>query len=82
MRGRYRRLRGGPIRPLRATDLFPRGRRIGQAGPGPFPAEHGMVTVAWDGKTDAGGVAAPGVYFVRVAAPSIDFRTERRVVVH
>lgn len=38
----------------------------------------GPGTVAWDGRTDAGGRAAPGLYFVRLATPA--GRTHRAVV--
>lgn len=38
----------------------------------------GPGTVAWDGRTDAGGRAAPGLYFVRLDTPTD--RTHRAVV--
>jgi hypothetical protein len=38
----------------------------------------GSGTVAWDGRTDSGGRAAPGLYFVRLTTPS--GRTHRAVV--
>jgi hypothetical protein len=53
---------------LRTEVLDPRGRmvrvldvRVAAAGP---------VTVGWDGRDDAGAVAPPGLYFVRVVAGS------------
>ena len=57
------------------------GRRVSQVAAGSMAAERGMITVAWDG-TEAGGAAVgAGVYFVRVAAPSVGFHAERRIVV-
>ena len=57
------------------------GRRVAQLAAGAMPVEGEMITVAWDGKETGGDDIAPGVYFVRAAAPSVGFHTERRIVV-
>jgi hypothetical protein len=53
------------------------GRRTARLMRGSLPA--GGQRVAWDGRTDAGGTAAPGIYLVRVRIGSV--RTMRRLVV-
>jgi len=57
------------------------GRRVSQVAAGAIAAEHGMINVAWDGRQTGGGAVTAGVYFVRAAAPSVGFHTERRIVV-
>jgi hypothetical protein len=57
------------------------GRQIAELGSRVRPAEHDMMSVSWDGKDAGGAITAPGVYFVRAAAPSVGFQTERRIVV-
>lgn len=42
---------------------------------------HGELVFNWDGTTEQGGTVAPGVYRLRVAAPSLSLRTERLVLV-
>lgn len=44
-------------------------------------AEHGLVTVTWNGRQEGGKAAPPGVCVLRAVAPSIGFRSERRLVV-
>ena len=53
------------------------GRRIARLMRGSLPA--GRQRVAWDGRTAAGGTAAPGVYLVRVRIGSV--RSMHRLVV-
>ena len=57
------------------------GRRVASVPVQGATLEHGMVTLSWDGRSDAGAAVDPGIYFVRVSAPSAKFQTERRVVV-
>lgn len=57
------------------------GRRVAQLTSGAVPAERGMVTVAWDGREASGTAVSAGVYFVRAAAPSMRYHSERRIVV-
>ena len=57
------------------------GRRVARIAVGAGALDHGMVTVAWDGRSAAGAPAERGVYFVRVTAPSAGIRLERRIVV-
>ena len=42
---------------------------------------HGELVFDWDGTTELGSTVAPGVYRLRVAAPSLSLRTERLVLV-
>ncbi len=66
-----------------AVDVYDvSGRRVARVGNASPRAAHGMITVTWDGRSTGAGAAAPGVYFVRVSAPSLGFRTERRIVVN
>jgi hypothetical protein len=58
------------------------GRRIGLVPAASAPAEHGLVTVTWDGKIEGGSAALPGVYMLRAEAPSIGLYSVRRIVVH
>ena len=57
------------------------GRRIGMVPAASAPAEHGMITVTWNGRIEGGNAASPGVYMMRAEAPSIGFHGVRRVVV-
>ena len=41
----------------------------------------GLVTVTWNGHEKGGAKVPPGVYVVRAAAPSIGYRSERRLVI-
>ena len=51
---------------LRLSVLDARGRTVRVLASGPHAA--GVDARAWDGTTDAGGRAAPGVYFIRLVA--------------
>ena len=57
------------------------GRRIGVVPAAPASADHGMVTVTWNGRIEGGNAASPGVYMMRAVAPSIGFHSVRRLVV-
>ncbi len=54
--------------PVRLTIHDVTGRRVAELSTGDRPA--GRHAVTWTGRTDAGGPAAPGVYFVRLEAAS------------
>jgi flagellar hook capping protein FlgD len=54
--------------PIRAEVFDVRGRMVWRLDEPVAPA--GSVTVAWDGRDDAGAAAAPGLYFIRVSAGS------------
>ncbi len=59
-------------------DLF--GRQVERVPARAVAADQGVLTLTWDGMR--GGVPAPpGVYRVRVHAPSLSLRTERLLVV-
>jgi len=53
------------------------GRRVGAQRGAPTGAS-GLV---WNGRDDTGRSAPPGIYFVRVRAPSVGLSEERRIVV-
>jgi len=57
-----------------------RGRRIRRLVFGRPETRAGVVEVEWDGRTQRGGAAGPGLYFVRVRAPSAGFESTRRLV--
>jgi hypothetical protein len=40
----------------------------------------GIYDLAWDSRQTGGGAVTAGVYFVRAAAPSVGFHSERRIV--
>jgi hypothetical protein len=54
-----------------------RGRRVAVLANGQLVAERGIISITWD----LNGRIASGVYFVRVAAPSVGFEVKRKVVV-
>lgn len=54
------------------------GRRVRTLASGPRPA--GPASAAWDGTSDAGAPAEPGVYFVRLVTPDRPAGLARRVV--
>ena len=56
------------------------GRQVERVPAGSVAADQGVLTLTWDGKRD-GIPATPGVYRVRVDAPSLSLRTERLLVV-
>ena len=53
------------------------GRRVATLANGQLVAESGIISIIWD----LNGRIASGVYFVRVAAPSVGFEAKRKVVV-
>jgi len=57
------------------------GRRVAELKPAALDAESGRATLRWDTKDSAGRPIGPGVYFVRAAAPSLNFSQERRLVI-
>jgi FG-GAP repeat protein len=56
------------------------GRQVRFLASGNQPTVVGEVRLSWDRRTDRGGEARPGVYFVRAEAPSRGWRFDRRVV--
>jgi hypothetical protein len=58
-----------------------RGRRITVLAHGhPPEVSAGLVTLRWNGRDAEGHVAGPGLYFIKVSAPSARFEATRRVV--
>lgn len=57
------------------------GRRIDLVPAAYVKAEHESITVTWSGRGEGGRAASPKVYVVCAVAPSIGFRSERRLVV-
>ena len=57
-----------------------RGRRVAVLVHGRPQVEAGVVRLEWNGRDGEGHAAGPGLYFLRVRAPSARFETTRRVV--
>ena len=72
---------GVPPTDLRVEVYDIGGRRIDLVPPAHTKVEHGLITVTWNRKKEVGRRASPRVYVVRAVAPSIGFRSERRLVV-
>ena len=71
----------GQIAPDLVGDLFDaHGRWVTAIVRGVPETRAGIVTVQWNGSDAHGNRAGPGVYFLRVHAPSVGYSVTRRVV--
>ncbi len=57
------------------------GRRVATLAHGPVAPRTGVVSLTWSFAAKGGDGLAPGIYFVRAAAPSAGYQDERKVVV-
>jgi hypothetical protein len=57
-----------------------RGRLVVSVEPQASTSENGAVRLNWDGKDRQGRAVATGVYFIRVAAPSVSLQEERKII--
>ena len=57
------------------------GRRVARLARGSVPAALGVVTLAWDGRTESGDRPAPGVYLITVRSASAGVRWTSRFVI-
>ncbi len=71
---------GAPAADLEVRVFDARGRRVRTLAFGRPAPRAGVVELEWDGHTDGGARAGPGLYFVRARAPSAGFDVTRRVV--
>jgi hypothetical protein len=72
---------GYPVNDLDLAIFDVQGRRVVTLARGQLVAPGGAASVTWDGRTEAGSPAAPGVYFARLASPSEGISRERKFVV-
>jgi len=71
---------GYTVADLDVTVYDATGRAAAGVAHGALEARAGIVELAWNGRLADGSRAAPGVYFLRVSAPSARFRLTRRLV--
>jgi hypothetical protein len=57
-----------------------RGRFVTTLARGKPPTRAGVVRLQWDGRNHRNERAGPGIYFLRVRAPSVGFERTRRIV--
>jgi hypothetical protein len=72
---------GAPPADLAVAIYDVTGRRVARVPVASGSADHGLITMTWNGRGDGGHAASRGVYVMRAEAPSIGFHSERLVVV-
>jgi hypothetical protein len=64
-----------------STEVFDvQGRRVAQLRGWAMEPGRSVATATWSGKDTQGNAVASGVYFVRVSAPSVGYRVDRKIV--
>jgi hypothetical protein len=64
-----------------STEVFDvQGRRVARLRGWAMEPGRSVATATWSGKDTQGNAVASGVYFVRVSAPSMGYRVDRKIV--